>query len=572
MGAAAVPPAGKTLEAWQAIDGWVKRWKAPGEAQAIDPAGTKGACVTLRLSGQVIGRATRMGESGSTAWMAARDAMVEANQRFPVERDAMREEHIAEMLPRVMVDVQVAGTLVPLLGETFDAAAMELSPGIDGVAARAGDKTIGFFPGVMLATGTTPAEAMRSAAGEIGLPPLELGQLRKVHGLVVYRFSCRHLAACAPGEQPRFLMRGGSVIPLASVSMTGLRQFADRAAAHLMMHDWPGSEPNGMTGDYKPVMDRFEPVVAPPLEQSVAAMALLRYAATTGTAPSDAEKARKFAARVLGDLKTIADGEEDPLTSVPSASAFVAAWWEARRWDEGAFPLDDEFYGRAVVQVKTALLASGEWNGEVPGAARALAALAMVRASEGESSLRTSAERAVRSLFRDTSRGDLVSMMPWLGWAELELAGAKGEVPSLAALVDMRQTMWKFQLADADVGECLDFTGGLLFTRSRNPLPTWTTLRPVAFAATMLSDERLTPPDLFARELSSLRRSMRFMFQLAPDDAAAHMYRDPKRAMGGVRRAVWDQTLGLDSTALSLLAACEVLKAITPAATPENGR
>src|SRR5262249_42364732 len=29
MGAAAVPPAGKTLEAWQTIDGWVKRWKAP---------------------------------------------------------------------------------------------------------------------------------------------------------------------------------------------------------------------------------------------------------------------------------------------------------------------------------------------------------------------------------------------------------------------------------------------------------------------------------------------------------------------------------------------------------------
>ncbi len=571
----ALPAAAETLAAYHAIEPWVREWKVPTEAQKLDPAGTTGACVTLRLSGKVLGRAARLADDGTSLWLAVRDAWAEANQSFPVERDAMRAELILEMTPRVMIDIQLGGAFTPLLGDTFDAAAAELSPGIEGVAARVEDVTRAVFPGVMLTTQGTPASALQSATGEIGLPPIELGQLRKIHRLTAYRFPVRHLAQTAPGEEPRFLYRGGAIVPLSAVSEAGLQAFADRAAMHLLQHDWRGPEPHGMTGDYNPITDRFEPPIAGAMEQAVAAMALLEYAATRGAHPATASKTRNFAARLLNDLRTIGAGEEDPLKSVTACAAFVCAWALGARLDARAFSAGDEFFGHALEQVRAART-GGAWAQSLEPPQRALAAFALVRAMSlraDDAELRQQASDAVRSLFRDTARGELVAMMPWLGWAELESAGKTAEIPAREALTEMRELMWTFQLGESDVGpDGADLAGGIIFTRSRQPLPTWAMLRPLAFAATMQGDARFTSDAEFARQLAGLRRSLRFMMQLTFGEESRAVARDARRAMGGVRRSLWDQTAAVDATSLALLTACETLRALSPAeppATPE---
>ena len=78
----------------------------------------------------------------------------------------------------------------------------------------------------------------------------------------------------------------------------------------------------------------------------------------------------------------------------------------------------------------------------------------------------------------------------------------------------------------------------------------------------MLGDKRLTHDDEVAGELASTRTSLRFVRQLAVDDAVMHMFRDAQRAKGGIRLALWDQTLTLDASSMGLLCATEVLRSV----------
>lgn len=571
-GGAAAPPipsASGVLAAYDQVEAWVRAGKTPLDPVLIDPPGATGASVTLRLSGKVLGRAANLADDRAAVWRAARDAWSEAKQNMPVERDALREQRVAELLPRITIELEVAGALTPLLGETFAVAAAELSPGIEGVAARVQDVSNPVFPGVMLTAGMSPAEAVRSAAVEMGLPPVELGQLRKVHRLALYKFPCRTIASARPGAPARFLYRGGEIVPIGAVSGAGLRAFADGAAEHLMLHGWPGAEPHGMSGDYNPVTDRFDPLVAGPVQQAAAALALLRYAAAPGTIDTAAARAQRFAGRLLNELKLVAPGEEEPLASAVASAAFVAAWAEAHAHDAAAFPRADPFFAEAVVRLRAARGEQGGWEKNIEPPARALIAFGLVRASRlrpDDAALRADAAAAVRQLFRDTAPAELVALMPWLGWAELELAGPGGEIPARDALLEFRRLVWRFQLDESQAGDAAaDLAGGIVFTRGRTPLPAWTTLRPLAFAATMLGDERLTPPADRVRELASLRRSLRFMLQLSPREAECRIARDPRRALGGVRRAVWEPALSTDATVLGLLTACETLRAIGPA-------
>ena len=94
-----------------------------------------------------------------------------------------------------------------------------------------------------------------------------------------------------------------------------------------------------------------------------------------------------------------------------------------------------------------------------------------------------------------------------------------------------------------------DLLGGIVFTAARNPLPTWQAARPVAFAATMLADPRLTPPAQVSEQTAALMRSLRFLMQLTADDAGLHMFRDRERALGGVREAPWNQRMPLQPVA-----------------------
>lgn len=552
-----LPSAADTMSAYRAVDAWVREGGAPSDAQPIDPPGTEGASITLRLGGQVIGRGASMSKGGDAIWSAARQAWVQAVETLPVEHDALRAERVKEVLPRVTIDLELAGRLTPLLGETEAAIGAQVSPGIEGLAARVGERMEALFPGMMLSTNTTPEEAVRIAAGKLGLPPLPLRDLATKHRLTLYRFPARHLAQTKPLAEPVFLYRGGRVVGAGEITGLALRQASAAIARHLMSHDWPGAERHGMTGDYLPLVDRFQPMIAPPLEQGAVALALTRFASVPGMARADADKALRFASRILTQLAQVTPDETDPLAD-PLAAAMWLAAFSTDPSGKAAVPV--EFAESARRQVLTCW-EGGNWSVKAPPAGRGLIAYALALDAADESPEVASA--MVRTLFRDTDRSRLVSEMPWLGWAELATTGPDQPVPATDALLEMRRTLWDFQLSSRDLGQNeADMLGGIVFTRGRNPIPTWHTLRPLAFVATMLGDRRLTPDPDVVPELAHLRPSLRFAIQLQLEETLGHMAREPARGTGGVRPALWDQTASLEASSMALLTLCETLHAM----------
>lgn len=580
----APPPPAEVMSAYRALDAWVREWQVPEEAQPIDPSGASGACVTIRLSGEVLGRAWDMASDGQSVWRAARRAMMEATQRAPVPRDALRDEALLEIAARATIDLQIAGTLVPLLGETFDEAGASLRPGLDGVAARSASEFGAVFPGTMLTTGVAPGAALRAASAQAGFGPLELSKLRADHGAIVYRFTVAHLAQPAPGDEPVFLHRGGRIVPATEVGVASLRRLAEGVARHIQAREWPGDEPAGMLGDYDPVRDQRQPFIAPPEEQALAAFALFRFARTPGASPAAAARAARFAWTILDQLQGVAPGESPPFADPIACAAYVAAMLEAPDRPPGmnaVASIGDDAWSKAAASLRALCSPEGAWTGDLSHGASSLAAYALAmlatdpRAAEPGDDAR--AAGSVRSLFRDVSPGELPTTMPWLAWAELRLAPTNAPVPAGEALRDLRAMLWARQIGPttARPGD-EDQVGGVAFTAARNPAPTWHTFRPVAAVATMFGDARLTDPAEAPGELARLGLAMRFLAQLSVDDAAMHMLRDREATLGGIREAVWSQRQPLAASTAGLLAVCEVLRAVDaraagPAPTPPDG-
>ena len=176
------------------------------------------------------------------------------------------------------------------------------------------------------------------------------------------------------------------------------------------------------------------------------------------------------------------------------------------------------------------------------------------------------ADAAIRAAFRDTPASALLSLMPDLAWADLALAAQTGiDPPSAPALRALRTRLLDLQLNDADLSDMdRDLAGGFVLDAGGSPLPTWQSARPVALLGTMLGEPSLTRGTLGSGEvvanLIDLSESLRFLAQLTAGERVAHMYADPAVAVGGVRTALWDQSMPLTASALGLLAVTESLE------------
>jgi hypothetical protein len=581
------------MAAFRTLDGWVRSMALPDEPASIDPAGTTGACVTLRLSGVVVGRATRMEGDGRTVWRATVEAWSEALPKLTPgagERDATTVEDARDAAQRLMIDLQLAGALVPLAERSLDELSVEISPGLDGVCARVGERTEGVFPGTMLATNMQAGAALVASINALGLqkvgigdPRVTLGALRKDHGLTLYRFGVQHLAQCGPGGAPVFLHRGGRVVGATELNPAGLAALEDGLVAHLASRMWPGEEPFGLLSVYQPWTGVYEEMrPGEPAAQALAALALLRSAIVRATQPEAARTRLELGWRILADLGDVREGEADPYDS-NATLALLAACRELMAEAERAIGSGRVGAWRADLRERAARAcalegARGEklralctlegFDPALAPAERAVVAYALALSATGTSGPgarvdRALAESGVRRLMRETGPGDLPNLMPWLGLAELRLAGADGPVPSAVALRQHRELVQRHTLHALDVGERdRDLQGGVVFTRGRAPLPSWHTLRPLAFVAVMLGDDRLTSREEAPAQFASLLPSLRFVAQLTVGEAEMHMFQSRERALGGVRLSLWDQRMPIEPSAMGLLTVTEAIHAI----------
>lgn len=554
----AVQDAESAMRAATTVERWVRSWAVEGEAPVVE-----GAAVILRRDGRVVAQAEAFGEASGNLERASRLAMVRALGQSVGPRGL-------EGTPGedVTIEVELAGTLIPVDGNSDLALVLGVSPGLDGVAVRLGERVEARFPSQMRHAGTDAAAAIRALVSELADDPTrgldEIAKLREA-GYAFYRFRTVDLVQSSPGTGFVFAHRGGRVVDRSEIDSGRLRQMADGMVGHLSGRLWPGVEPYGLMGTLDPVSGRVEARAESPAGQALAAAALLRYAATAGADAEMRERAGATAREILEELAMVAGGETEPWSNPADAAATIIALTAHDAAMEGEL---GTLFERCVARVTPAYDPRGRlFTEEVPESAWGLVALALVRLSADGSVSPEIAEGAVRAAFRYTPPERLVGQLPWLGWAELERLEADAAVPSAPTLLETRRLIFGHQLDSATLGSAdRDLAGGVVFTTGSTPLPTWQTIRPLPFLADMLADDRLTSGTLTegeaAAELGRLLSSVRFLHQLCAGPVEGTAYHRPARAAWGVRMALWDQRMSIEATALGLETVCRTLDAV----------
>ncbi len=301
------------------------------------------------------------------------------------------------------------------------------------------------------------------------------------------------------------------------------------------------------------------------MQQSLVALSLVTLAETPRVSEAVRTRARTLARQIMVDLALVEPGEIEP--SDDGVAAAVAWVVLARLGAEADEDLQPFFASCGSMLAEHAAAERGE---AMPGVAGAVLVWAMAERAGLTGQDRDVAVRDLRALYTTTRPGGLVGLMPWLGWAELRLAG-DGPVLAGAALRQVREQVWQHQLTIADTGLAdRDLVGGIIFTQGAASLPTWTTARPAALCATMLGDPRLTTVAEASGEVVRLIGAMRFLMQLSAREAESAFLPRADLARGGIREAVWSPHQPPEASAMTLLTVCEFLRSVERLQTSKN--
>lgn len=572
------PPAPQEcLRAFHAVRGVLLE----GSGAALPAVNAGAASVIVRLDGKIIARGTATGSDALSACVQAANA--EIVRGLDRAGDAAARAALKAELRRGVVSLELAGALVPFSPETFAQADRMMSPGMEGVGVRLGNgedaRTELMFPGTALLSGKLPGDALAACIAALlddatapirGLPTGEPGSLASTKGLTYYKFRVAQVAQSVGDEQPRFLHRGWGIVPQTQISAWSMeelaRGLAENLSGRMVMKDGVG----GFGGTHFPVTGRTEPEWAGPREQALAALALAEYAAAEPDG-SLAAPARSVAAQVLRGLAH----EHGGMIPTWEDAAACGAWMLAARTLLAAEPRADLGPMERIALIDGVLEASyneelgNEKSGwTVPAEGRgliayALAARAMDAAPEQRPEAIRHAASAVRGLFRDTPAPRLVVHMPWLGRAEQMLAEG-GEIPAASSLREFRRTVWEHQVVNVE-GDNADLAGGIVFTASGNPYPTWQSATAVCFPAMMLGDSRLTDAEEVLPEVGRVVKAVRFIRQMSLGREGVYAAASPRKALWGVRIAPWDPRQPIEATSTALLAVMEARRGIARA-------
>jgi hypothetical protein len=579
-----LPDAAQSIHAYLQARQWVDDYTVPPLTDAesrLPIENATGVFVILRRNGRVLGSAGVVADRGQDAAMMVRRAVGRAlgqalgDPAAASLPDEMRggPEGIGRMLT---LEMEIAGPLEPLLGQSYDAILRQVEPGLHGVAMRrgggvGGDQTVALFPSQLRMTNSESAMNVRlpALAGEVGVPAGDVANLRELrerHGVSVHRFRTTHLAQHAPDRSPYETFRGDILVPEHAVTASSLVKFADDLARHLLasVMQVPDDALNeaipdadgdafALMGDYRPVADMYRPLVAPPLEQALAAFALARYADAPQVDSSGAKDAMETSLHLLRNLSG-----DHALRDLNVCAVVLYAACELQ------VTADPELVGMLASAAETLRRAAVDTTfADRPPHLRALLAGAMARSLQHEAAWAASSDEvraAIDAAWAGVPEHRHVDLLPWISWAQIDLAAANGgEIDNLETLRRMREVLDHARLG-AEAAP--DLLGGFALTGDGAPagsLPTSQSVRPAAFLATMLCDERLTPADELAMAVARHLQTMRFLIQLSVREELARLLRHPARAAGGLRNAQWDSDQPKAAQAMGLLAAVETL-------------
>ncbi len=553
-----LPTPTEAMDAYAAARDWLDTWAEP-TAFATPASGVR---VSIYQQGRLVGEATALvehaGSDGPLA-VAAAGAMEQTRRAVLPRGGALGDELLAQLAADLTLSVELAGPCTPLGAAELLNPAAAVQPGLTGIAARARGAWAFVFPTELAASGTAPGVKLAAmAASLLGDPKLGvelLTDLARHRGVSFYRFEVVHLAGVGPEGSPVFLSRGNRIVERREVTTASLVRFAEGMVGHIEATRIGGESGLGLMGTINSARGNADPAVAAPMQQTLVALALVRFAETQKMPPAARDRARGLARAIVKDLARVEPGELVPTEDGVAAAVLWVVLTELGTTNAPELG--------ALLETCESMLAAHaaavpiERQGTVSDAVLVWALAERAARTERD---REFAERELRSLMRATPRGGVVGLMPWIGWAELTLAGDEGPIPSAVMLREAREVVWTHQLTMRDTGVAeRDLQGGIVFTAGGLSLPTWNTARPVALLATMLGDPRLTTAEEMPGEVGRLIDAMRFLQQLRAGEVVCAFSPRPELVRGGIRAAVWDPRQPPEATAITLLAVVELL-------------
>tara|TARA_R110002072_G_scaffold150953_4_gene299809 strand:- start:8522 stop:10432 length:1911 start_codon:yes stop_codon:yes gene_type:complete len=557
-----------SINAYSLVEQWVRDWQVPegSENPEIESTPAAVAIVTLRLNGKVIARGshTAPDPSPKTVYFATRQALASLDRKL-LNTDPLYTGLIADISDQVLITLELSDVLVPISDSELALPGFGYTPGILGVSVARANNLQSMGPESMLRLNTDMvqsamalANAITDDASAVLREPKDLAN----SGYRFYRFEPIVLTQLDPKLGPVFTHRAGRVIAESEIGLRPIKTMSTNIATHLIARTWPGSEHYGFMGTLDPITAESESKAAAPFEQALAAYALLRYGAPASNA--EQRQAAKAGTKALAELAIVESIETTPWLGEQqaiNASMALIALSQLQLIDI----LADESLNTLRLQcleVLDTLFTPSGFAHEVSPSAKGLIAMALVRSQRLDPRDRTAlASAAVAQTFEDTPPGGLVAQMPFLGWAQLELDNSIKH----PGLQQMRELVWDHQLTSKDLDwSQRDLVGGIVFTTSKTPLPSWLGLRPLACISTMLGNQTYTTGTIASGEIPTQInhqiRAIRFLRQLCATDEILHMYASPDDAKWGVRRALWDQDQGIETSAMALLVLTETTR------------
>lgn len=577
----APPLPDQTMRIYRSVESWIRAWQVPtkGLADAADTprdSAIRGACVTLRFAGEVVGRGESIVGDDVVA-TATRAAMTAAESKLPIPPRANAQDQARKLAPEIAISLELAGALTPFEPATWEEAELALAPGLEGVcvtppvanAALRPPPPRVMFPSQMLLTNLLPHRAISTLASQVigeGGAAAVLDQPKIIiqrHGLRFSRFRVTHLAQPSPGQPPVLLFRGQRVVPWQSaMTRAELEAFGRRIAHHLLKR---------LTDEGPAKLAKDDPA-------RLLAIFACQTAQTKGIAWSTAADPNFL--RMLNLRDEI--GKESPKVETYLKALFLAGLTAEQVGLRGVNASPDADVGYSAIDHADLLIASPASDLHRTEQLLSLNLLARVtmpgsRPERWKTLIFRNDRAALRAriseMFASAAPGTLVNDMPWLGDAAMRVS-ASGDVLAAEPLREMRAQLWEHQFTLAkSTPDTQDMLGGITFTMKTvdgrpAAFPTWQCARPLTFVATMLRDPRLTEPKERAPELVKLLSALRFLRQLQVDDASAWLYSDPSKAVGGIRASVWDSSLPIDASSMTLLCVAEAIDSLDELTSP----
>ncbi len=556
-----LPSAAEAMKAYEIVRNAVDESK---DLAIADSPRFWGVCVELRLTNPVTGVLELVGRGqafsqpdGFGSERVLRDAHDEAvrTMNSTIERaggEVGGVEAWRSLRPNVQISLELFSPLTPITPATAADLVANLSPGVDGLAISRDTRVEAWSPARLLVNGRTVQEAMEiivpALTGQAADALAEPGALRKSKGLSFMKFQVVHLAQTAPKGTPIFLNRGSRTVERTEIDSPG--EIADRTApAARWLTRW---------------LNTNKPSAQNAASQSLALLALSGHVRRGGAKhAADEQHAAQGEVRtlLLSRAETILKLDPSPT----NAALILGAVQNFRGLPIEKSP-EHEAQHKAIETacvnaLSQAISISDEQWANVGKGPAALTCWALLREIDMDPTLKGKARERLKNIFASTEPSGLVAAMPWGAWAATH-SGLRDEPPP-AKLREMRSIIADHQLSPLDAGATdADLVGGIVFTTARTPLPSWHSARALAALANMAADERLTPADERARELSRLVLGLRFLAQLQVSREAGWYAPNLSDDLGGFRASPWQFQPGPEPTAMALLTFNETLDAI----------